>query len=66
MAKQPADEECSTCSAWFPINEDGVGYCKAHPPAPLFGAFAGQAGTGTPQLSYVFPRTSEVDWCREY
>lgn len=57
--------ECSTCSAWRGTG-GGKGLCRAHPPAVLFGAHFGQAGSGVPEVSYLFPITVTTDWCREY
>jgi hypothetical protein len=66
MDRQPATEECSTCTAWDPIEDNGTGYCKAHPPAVLFGANIAQPGSGVPQPTSQWPITREIDWCREY
>jgi hypothetical protein len=68
MARQPAEEQCWTCNAWVPIadRDDGLGMCRAHPPAVLFGGNVGQPGLGKPQAVFQFPLTYEVDWCREY
>jgi len=67
MASQPVNESCANCSAWIDSMKDSSrGYCKAHPPTPLFGANFNQPGSGTPQIEYYFPITMEFDWCREF
>ena len=58
--------DCSTCTAYVPLKEAGLGQCKAHPPTPVVGLHYGQAGSGVPEVEYIFPVMSSGDWCREH
>lgn len=59
-------DTCATCNAWVAGKDVTIGRCKAHPPLPLFGAHAGQPGSGVPEPEYYYPITSSGDWCREH
>ena len=59
-------DTCKTCGAWLADRDAGdVGLCRAHPPAPMFGSYSGQPGSGVPKAESYFPTTKYDDWCRE-
>lgn len=67
MAEQFPATQCSTCNAWLLVDaEKNNGFCRAHPPVPMFGSYVKQPGPGVPQLEFYFPITAADDWCRDY
>lgn len=59
-------ESCNGCSAWLDLGDGASGLCRAHPPTPMFGTYAGLPGPGHARLESYHPTTTADWWCREF